>query len=433
VKHRALNSTPEQEGINFLDKPPFNFLASDRLTEPLVPPIWWASLGHFQVHFLHTVFFLLLPLIKDHFNLTYTQMGGLVTTVQVIGTLANFPSGAAVDMLGRRHVFMGISLAIIGMAYLMVALTKSYLILIGCMTLSGIGIYMWHPATLSMLHIFYPQRRGWAVGWHATGANVGDAVGPLVAGWLLIWFSWRFVFISTVIPTILLGLIIFWTLSFTEKTAAGPEEENTPNKNYRLSIKQYLNGLLGLVRNPHILLLTLATGFRAMTQTALLTFLPSMFINLWSFTPFLAGTGLAVMNLSGTVATPISGKISDRYGRKRVARIGLLFSMIAVILIIYVRVSILLVVVLGILGFFLYSLRPVFIAWAMELAPEGFSGSIVAFTFLGQSLLSALVPLIGGWMADKWSLTATLYLIVFTILAAELLVITVPESVEQKE
>jgi len=67
----------------------------------------------------------------------------------------------------------------------------------------------------------------------------------------------------------------------------------------------------------------------------------------------------------------------------------------------------------------------------MELAPEGFSGSIVAFTFLGQSLLSALVPLIGGWIADKWSLTATLYLIVFTILAAELLVFTVPESVEQ--
>ncbi|MFC1814765.1 hypothetical protein ACFL0M_02255 [Thermodesulfobacteriota bacterium] len=58
------------------------------------------------------------------------KMGGLVTTFQIIGTLANFPSGAAVDMLGRRNIFMGISLITIGISYIMVAAAKSYIILI---------------------------------------------------------------------------------------------------------------------------------------------------------------------------------------------------------------------------------------------------------------------------------------------------------------
>jgi sugar phosphate permease len=224
-----------------------------------------------------------------------------------------------------------------------------------------------------------------------------------------------------------------WGLSYIEDhTTDNASDGRDPSKKINLSIKQYVSGLLELVRNPHILVLTLATGFRAMTQTAILTFLPSIFMNVWSFSPLLSGVGLAFMNLSGTVATPISGKISDRHGRKKVARMGLLFSAIAVIVIIFVRISFLQVVTLGVLGFFLYSLRPVFIAWAMELAPKGYSGSIVAFTFIGQSFLSSTVPLIGGWIADTWSITATLYLIVVTIIAAELLVITVPEGKDTK-
>ena len=47
--------------------------------------------------------------------------------------------------------------------------------------------------------------------FHGMGANVGDAVAPLVIGWLLTFYSWRSVVVMNVIPGIVVaGIILFY-------------------------------------------------------------------------------------------------------------------------------------------------------------------------------------------------------------------------------
>ncbi|MEI9477325.1 MAG: MFS transporter [Deltaproteobacteria bacterium] len=86
------------------------------------------------------------------------------------------------------------------------------------------------------------------------------------------------------------------------------------------------------------------------------------------------------------------------------------------------------VVFLGGVGFFLYSLRPVLIAWAMELAPKELGGSVVGLQFSFQSGLSALAPVLGGWIADHWGLMATFYFLAATVILSNVLVVFIRES-----
>jgi MFS family permease len=127
------------------------------------------------------------------------------------------------------------------------------------------------------------------------------------------------------------------------------------------------------------------------------------------------------------VAAPISGRVSDKSGRKRVVTAGLSLTSLAIFLLALLNIPWLFVAFLGVLGFFLYSLRPVLVAWTMEVAPQEYGGSVVGLQFSFQSALSALAPVLGGWIADTWGLMYTFYFLAGTVLLANLFVFFVPE------
>jgi MFS family permease len=78
------------------------------------------------------------------------------------------------------------------------------------------------------------------------------------------------------------------------------------------------------------------------------------------------------------------------------------------------------------------SLRPVLIAWAMALAPKELAGSVVGLQFSFQSGLSALAPVLGGWIADRWGLMVTFYFLGATVILANVLVPLIRESRESE-
>src|ERR1700727_4031230 len=103
---------------------------------------------------------------------------------------------------------MAISLFWIGFPYLVMGVSHTYWMILVCATLVGIGNNLWHPTAIPWLADRFPSRKGLVMAFHGMGANVGDAVAPLVIGILLQSFNWRTVVVMNVLPGIVVAAFI---------------------------------------------------------------------------------------------------------------------------------------------------------------------------------------------------------------------------------
>src|SRR5215475_12008399 len=157
--------------------------------------VWLISAGHMMTHWYPATFYLLLPLIGNDLGLSFSQIGSILTCQYVAGAVSNLPGGMAVDLIGRKDLLMAVALSWIGLPYLVMGLSHSYVMLLGCAALVGIGNNLWHPTAIPLLAQNNPERSGLVVAIHAMGGNIGDALAPPVAGALLAFMNWRDVMI----------------------------------------------------------------------------------------------------------------------------------------------------------------------------------------------------------------------------------------------
>jgi MFS family permease len=258
----------------------------------------------------------------------------------------------------------------------------------------------------------------------------------MLTGLLLGWATWRAILVGSAIPVVVMGLLIGWLLRRSKEAMAASisQSANAAVKaKSPMSPREYLRNLGRLLVNPAVFCLSLISAIRALTQNGLSTFLPSFFMNLMHISPWLSGVYMTVIQIAGIIAAPVAGRVSDRLGRKRVVRASLVTTSLGIFLLVLLNVPWLFVAFLGVVGFFLFAVRPVLMAWAMEVAPKELGGAVVGIQFGFQSGFAALAPVIGGWIADTWGLIYTFYFLAATILVSNFLVYFVPEPARTEE
>jgi len=102
--------------------------------------------------------------------------------------------GSLGDRLGRRRIFL-IGSAWFAAASLLCAVAPNVETLIAARALQGIGGALLTPGSLAIISAtFAPEDRGAAVGTWSGLAGVSTALGPILGGWLVQDFSWRWAF-----------------------------------------------------------------------------------------------------------------------------------------------------------------------------------------------------------------------------------------------
>ena len=152
-------------------------------------------------------FGILLPEIRDHFNLNLSAMLGLVGLVSVAALALQVPIAQLADR--HKRVPLAVGGALFWAVFSGLTGLATGLIVLGvARSGSAVGKAVIDPTHNSLLSDYYPiESRPRVFAFHRAANAVGAFVGPLTAGFLAAAFSWRVPFLVFTIPTVILAVL----------------------------------------------------------------------------------------------------------------------------------------------------------------------------------------------------------------------------------
>ena len=147
--------------------------------------------AHLISHFSQLLLAPLFPWLKTEFNVSYAELGFLMTIFFVVSCVVQAASGFVVDRFGPRPVLFA-GLTLIGLAAFGYALSTSYWMLAGAALMGGIGNGVFHPVDYTLLNrkVSAP-RLGHAYSVHGITGSLGWALAPAMLVPLTLAYSWR--------------------------------------------------------------------------------------------------------------------------------------------------------------------------------------------------------------------------------------------------
>ena len=356
------------------------------------------AVAHMTEHLYVGIITVVLPVMATALGLTMAQVGLLVSARSLVAGLSNIPSGLLADSAKSRSLFLGICLVLIGLSSFLMSFAQDFWMLLILMAVGAVGAGAFHPQSLAILSSAYRERRALAVGVHDSSGNLGEVLAPLTIGTLLTYMDWRGTLQIWAVPGLVIGLCY---ALFCVETNSAPIS--------RAGLKRSL--WEGVLTNRTVFAMLLISVFRTMGQTALLAFLP-LYLTIELKLPVgLMGIYVSVVFLFAGIAPSLSGWVSDRLGRAPLMVVGSALAAISIAVIPYLAPGLALAVGCAAVGTMLWALRPIVFAAAMEAAPPQLAGSLVGFLFTGNMGLSAIAPIVTGFVADGYGLANALHFV----------------------
>lgn len=377
------------------------------------------ALGHAIVHWFQQAFPLLLGVIGRDMGLSNLAVGSIMSARSLTGAVTIAPMGIAADrFVSRRTMFMTAAIVWYGGAFFLISLVPNYAILVFAVVLLGFGGSLWHPPAMGLLSVRFPDRRAFVLAIHGEGAAIGDALGPITVGSMLLVFSWRHTMQLSLPAALLLALIFLMIMRGLPVAAAHAQESRT--------LRQYFRALQEASKRPPLILALLAGGMRTAGNIVLITFLPRYALEYLDIGPATVGLILALLLGTGMISQPILGYVSDRVGRKAVALPGLLILVLLTPLLGLANGVLPIILISACIGLFLFSSGTVLGAIPLDVAPAELHGSVVAASFMVGLGFGTVAPTIGGAIADAAGIESSFYFAAALFFAAALLVFFIP-------
>ena len=355
--------------------------------------------GHAAEHWYLGVMGPVLPFLIADLNISLTQVGLLFAGRSIFSALSSAGTGYVIDRLGGGKWMLVACLTGIAIFYGGMSLTTGFLTLLPLFWLSGLISHVWHPPSMGLLGDLFSDRKGFALGFHGTGANIGQTLAPLAAGYILLTTSWRGTFFVNMIPVLIAALLIAIFLS--------PFSLNSPqSKGTRTPSTKFFRPLL---TNPLLGATALIAGAVTVGHHGLIAFLPILLVTKHGASPEWVGICLSLYSASAIIPETFVGHVSDRISRKFVLIFGLVIGGVSMLAIPSLATGPFVLIPLISIGIFLRSLRPVIFAHALDVAPPHLKGSTVGLLFTTNQCFSGVGPLIAGMLSDIYGVNVALW------------------------
>jgi MFS transporter, FSR family, fosmidomycin resistance protein len=155
------------------------------------------GLAHASSHFGHMLLPPLFPVFMQEFDLSFAQVGLLMSVFFVISGIGQALAGFVVDKVGARPVLF-MALGTFLTASLVAANAQSYAWLVAAAALAGLANCPYHPIDFSILNQRVSGARlGYAFSVHGLSGSLGWALTPILLVGLMGVIGWRNAYLVT--------------------------------------------------------------------------------------------------------------------------------------------------------------------------------------------------------------------------------------------
>jgi FSR family fosmidomycin resistance protein-like MFS transporter len=238
----------------------------------------------------------ILPLLAIALHLPLAPIAGLMS-VLLFGQMLQPVSGILADRVGGRgFAVWGPVLTTAGVVG--VAVTRSYWMLAALFLITGIGNTVFHPQALSITRSVTQKRHGVTMSVFLIGGEVGRALGPLAAGWIVATLGLKYIWVMAV------PLALTWPWM----TRMVPKMKPIKRDSRPIQWRRHLKPGLALI---------VFSGLRALLLYGLSTFLPILWHQRGG--SLVQGASLVTTFVGvGVAGTLGAGAMMDRWGKRTV-------------------------------------------------------------------------------------------------------------------
>jgi FSR family fosmidomycin resistance protein-like MFS transporter len=359
------------------------------------------SAGHGIKHFGQGALLVMIPSIRATLGLSDVAIGGISSAQSISSGVANIPAGILTDMFRKKIAWiLFASMMMVGTGYILISISPVYWALLIGVSIVGFGTSMWHAPAFGTLAARYPDRRGFAMAAHLTGAQIGNTTSPLIIGFLLAgtvgsWvvfggIEWRWIAAFISVPMVLTALIVI-----AKFKTAGVESTG------KVTLAEYFGSAKKLLTNPGVLGMALLGALRGAIHNSFQVFLVIYMREELDYSDTYVGVHVALITMAGILSTPIMGNLSDRVGRRPVISFAMTAMTVLIFLFLQFDSGLAMTALIAVLGLFFFSVMPIINAAAMDMIDKGSEGSGTALMFSGGSIIGALTPIAAGFINQE--------------------------------
>lgn len=361
------------------------------------------GLAHLLNDSLQAVIPAMFPILEDSLGLTFTQLGLIAFTLNMVASVMQPIIGVYTDKHPMPYALpIGLTSSMFGMLGL--AFAPNFGIILLSVFFIGIGSATFHPEGSRVANLAAGPRRGFAQSIFQVGGNAGQALAPVITALVLvplgqfgaIWFV-----LVAGLAVILLTYIARWykqqiaLIQKNGKEVSSAEKKRAPKKALTIAI----------------VVLVFVVFVRSWYHAAILNFYSFFAIDIYNVTIAKAQFYVFAFLFMGAVGTFIGGPLADRFGKRNIIAASFVIPAPLALALPYVNQT-LAIILLLIIGISLLSSFSVAVVYAQMLVPGKIgtmSGLIVGLAF-GMGAIGAVLF---GIFIDHYGIMNTMIFVSF--------------------
>jgi MFS family permease len=361
----------------------------------------------------------LIPLLKGELGSVET-LGYLATLVFLFYGWGSLPVGFVADRFSKKTIIAA-SMALCGLAAIIVSLSHSLPLTALGLILLGVGASLYHPPGYAYMSIISEEMRGRYMGFMGLGGDVGMAISFVTTTALGTFLGWRNAFLAWGLVGIAMAAI--------DQAVIVDSTLQVEDAGSRLGVVATLRRMFQTEHLRNLILVFIIVVFSGALWNGVSAFILTYISDVKGVSLMIAG-GLSTLKYTvGALAQIVGGELSDKRGRRGILLFGYGVFAVSLFALTLVPGSVPLILLLVVvMGFTFFITQSPMNALLGDVSHKDTVGVTYGVNFAIKYGIGSFAPAIAGYLAARYTMDYVFYFFAVISAAAFLVTLMIKED-----